>query len=106
MRYTSYAINLNTNHYLFFILLICSSIFPNSLNAIELGQGDSVSTPAPSLRGRAGGEAVLFHMHIRLWEWNLDIILVESVVDALEDLAVVAIAGVNAYPDDDLEDEG
>ena len=57
MRYTSYAINLNTNHYLFFILLICSSIFPNSLNAIELGQGDSVSTPAPSLRGRAGGEA-------------------------------------------------
>ena len=48
----------------------------------------------------------LLHMHIPLWEWDLDIILVESIVDALENLAVITIACVNAYPDDNLEDEG
>ena len=45
-------------------------------------------------------------MHIPLWEWNLDIILVESIVDAFKNLAVITVAGIYAYPYDDLEDEG
>ena len=60
----------------------------------------------PYGRGRGERPSLLLHMHIRLWEWNLDIILVEGVVDALENLAVITVAGVNAYPDDNLEDEG
>ena len=45
-------------------------------------------------------------MHIPLWEWNLDIILVESIVDAFKNLAVITVAGIYAYPYDDLENEG
>ena len=45
-------------------------------------------------------------MHIPLWEWDLNIVLVESIVDALKNLAVIAIAGIYAYPYDDLENEG
>ena len=72
-----------------------------------LGGNHFCRAPAPSLRGRAGERpSFLFHMHICLWEWNLDVVLVECVVDALKNLAVIAIACVNTYPDNDLEDEG
>ena len=72
-----------------------------------LGGNHFCRAPAPSLRGRAGERpSFLLHMHIPLWEWNLDVVLVEGVVDALENLAIITIACVNAYPDDNLEDEG
>lgn len=57
-------------------------------------------------REGAGWGHPLLHMYIRLWEWDLDIILVESVVDALEDNTVISIGRIYAYPDDNLENEG
>ena len=55
---------------------------------------------------RRAERGCLLHMYIPLWEWNLDVVLVESVIDALKNLTIITIAGIYAYPYDDLENEG
>ncbi len=45
-------------------------------------------------------------MNIRLWEWNLNIVVIESVIDAFENSAIIGKLRIYTNPDDDFEDKG
>lgn len=45
-------------------------------------------------------------MNIRLWEWNLYIIIIESIIDTFEDSAIIGKLCINTYPYDYFEDKG
>lgn len=74
--------------------------FTFHLNALPFGAGGCISTPFP-ITGEGVGLGALMQIH--LWEWNLDGVVVQSLVDALTDLTVADVVSDDRYPAHDDE---